>query len=379
MLSRGKSALLALTIGLVLFLLVPIAFPSQASASTLSAGRRKTPTKVSLVPTATVVPTRTPTATSTSTPTATFTSTPTSTPTPKPANTPTATPTNTATPTPQPTATPAPVGGLWQPPLQVSWQWMIDHALDVNNAKDMGLVDPSGNPLSSAPPEVYDIDGFFNGQDPNCNVRDRLGNCVQGENDAVRQLHAMGKKVICYIDVGVYENYREDAYKFPASVIGNSDAGWAGSYWLDIRQTEILGPIMKARMQMCRDKGFDAIEPDEIDGYSNNPGFPLTYQDQLNYNRFIAQMAHSMGISILLKGDIDQVKDLVSDFDFTLNESCFRFSECALLKPFSDAGKTVLQVEYTGTLGSFCPTANAANYNSLLMPLGLDGGRRPCR
>jgi len=256
---------------------------------------------------------------------------------------------------------------------------MIDHALDVNNPKDMGLVDPSGNALGSPPPEVYDIDGFFNGKDPNCNVKDKNGVCVQGENDAVATLHAMGKKVICYIDVGVYENYRPDAYKFPQEVIGNTDAGWNGSYWLDIRRTDVLGPIMKARMQMCKDKGFDAIEPDEIDGYSNDPGFPLTYQDQLNYNRFIAQMAHSMGMSIGLKGDIDQVKDLVGDFDWTLNEECFQYRECALLKPFSDAGKAVLQVEYRGTLDTICPTANTNNWNSLLMPLNLDGGRRPCR
>ena len=27
----------------------------------------------------------------------------------------------------------------------------------------------------------------------------------------------------------------------------------------------------------------------------------------------------------------------------------------------------------------FCPLANAANFNSMKMPLNLDGGRHPCR
>ncbi len=268
---------------------------------------------------------------------------------------------------------------MWKPQARFQFQWLIGHALDVNNAKDMGLVSPSGGALTSPPPDVYDIDGFFNGYDPNCNVKDKNGNCVQGENDAVNQLHARGKKVICYIDVGVYESYRPDAYKFPASVIGSADSGWNGSYWLDVRQTSVLGPIMLARMQMCKDKGYDSIEPDEIDGYSNNPGFPLTYQDQINYNRYMAGLAHSIGMSIGLKGDIDQVKDLVNDFDWTLNEECAQYSECGLLKPFSAAGKAVIEVEYQGSLSNFCPTASTNNWNALLMPLQLDGGRQPCQ
>src|SRR5690606_26339682 len=111
----------------------------------------------------------------------------------------------------------------------------------------------------------------------------------------VAHLHSLGKKVICYIDAGVYETYRDDAYRFEAlepRIWGKRDIGWEGSYWLDIRRVAELEPIMKARMQDCRDKGFDAIEPDEIDGWENDTGFPITYQDQLVYNRALAQWAH---------------------------------------------------------------------------------------
>jgi len=258
---------------------------------------------------------------------------------------------------------------------------MIDHELDINSPKDMGLVEPNGNPISFPEPEMYDIDGFLNGYDPNRNVVDENGryNWNDPNNDVVAQLHTMGKKVICYLDVGVYEDYRPDAYKFPSAIIGNPDAGWTGSYWLDVRRTDILGPIMLARMNMCKDKGFDAIEPDEIDGYSNDPGFPLTYQDQLEYNKFIAGLAHSIGMSIGLKGDIEQAEDLEPYFDWTLNEECFQYDECSLLQPFLDAGKAVFQVEYKTATSNFCPTANTMNFNALRMPLNLDGGRWPCR
>ena len=39
---------------------------------------------------------------------------------------------------------------------------------------------------------------------------------------------------------------------------------------------DVLGPIMERRMDLCRDKGFDAVEPDNVDGYANRSGFPLT-------------------------------------------------------------------------------------------------------
>ncbi len=319
------------------------------------------PTRTS-VPVATATPTGVPIATAN--PTSTSTSTPVAT-----ATRPPATPVATATST---------TNLLWSPAINTPWQWMIGHALDINNAKDMGLTDPSGKTLTSPIPVMYDIDGFYNGLDPNCNIRDKNGVCSLGDNDVIKQLHGMGKKVVCYIDTGVYESYRPDAYKFPSSVIGSADSGWNGSNWLDIRRTDILFPIMDSRIKMCRDKGYDSIEPDEMVDYSNPSGFPLTYQDQLVYNRGMAQIAHKYGISIALKDDPEQAADLVGNFDWMLNEQCYEYSECSLLDPFSKAGKAVFDVEYKTAASTFCADANARKYNAMQMPLNLDGGRWPC-
>lgn len=271
----------------------------------------------------------------------------------------------------KPSATTAPKRAtkVWKPALATSWHWMIDHPLDVNNPRDMGLVDPKGKKLSLAPPTVYDIDWEMNSA------------------KTVKALHAMNKKVICYVDVGAYETYRPDARKFPKAVRGKPDHHWEGSYWLDIRQLDVLLPIMRARFQVCKDKGFDAIEPDEVDGYANDSGFNLSYNDQLTYNRAIADLAHSMGMSVGLKGDIEQVPDLWKHFDWTLNEQCYEFNECDVLtKYFIANGKAVFHVEYDDPFSGhrvqtseFCPQANAANFNSMKMPLDLSGGRWPCR
>ena len=82
---------------------------------------------------------------------------------------------------------------------------------------------------------------------------------------------------MCYIDVGTWENWRPDAGKFPKSVLGNKDGHWAGERWLDIRQTSILEPIMAHRFNLCKKKGFDGVDPDNLDGYQNKTGFPITY------------------------------------------------------------------------------------------------------
>ena len=69
------------------------------------------------------------------------------------------------------------------------------------------------------------------------------------------------------------------------------------------------------RLRLCREKGFDAVEPDNIDAYTNDTGFPMTYEDQLRFNRWPASEAHALGLSIGLKVDPDQIHDLVFDFD----------------------------------------------------------------
>ncbi len=226
----------------------------------------------------------------------------------------------------------------------------------------MGLRDLAGDPLPE--PDVYDIDGQMNSE------------------STVRALQARGKRVICYFDAGVYESYRPDAGQFPSSVIGNPDEGWDNSWWLDIRQIAVLEPIMRARIEECRAKGFDAVEPDEIDGYSNDSGFPLTAADQLAYNRAIATWVHDAGLSVGLKGDIDQAVDLVSSFDWTLNEECFRYDECDLLNAFVEADKAVWIAEYRATdlTAEDCAEAGRNRWNAARYELGLpsDGGRQPC-
>src|SRR2546422_1613490 len=134
---------------------------------------------------------------------------------------------------------------------------------------------------------------------------------------------------------------------------------------------------MEARMDMCVTKGFDGIEVDNVDGYSNPTGFPLTYQDQLNYDIFLANAAHARGLSVGLKNDVGQVKDLLPFFNWALDESCFNFNECSTLLPFINAGKAVFQTEYDTS--QYCGQANTLNFNGIVKHQLLDAWIQPCR
>jgi hypothetical protein len=194
----------------------------------------------------------------------------------------------------------------------------------------------------------------------------------------VASLHQKGAKVICHTSAGSFEDWRSDAASFPASVLGNPH-GSAGERWLDIRATDLLGPIMKARLDSCRSKGFDGVDLDNVDGYTNATGFPLTAADQLAYNRFLAREAHARGLSVGLANDVSQTLDLLNDFDWIFDEQCFEYDECNLLQPFVDAGKAVFHVELNLETSAFCPQANALNFNSMKKNPSFDAARWPCR
>ncbi len=96
---------------------------------------------------------------------------------------------------------------------------------------------------------------------------------------------------------------------------------------------------MGARMDVCKEKGFDAVEPDNTDGCQNRTGFRITYAQQLRYNTFLDEAAHERGLAIAMKNDPDQVEDLVDLYDFAITEDCFEWNWCGEVGPFIDGAR----------------------------------------
>jgi hypothetical protein len=236
-------------------------------------------------------------------------------------------------------------GGVWHPKPGTSWQWQLSGTLD-----------------TSLNVQMYDIDLFDN------------------DTAVIAGLQARGIKVICYVDAGSWEPGRPDASLFPAAVIGSVMDGWPDEKWLDVR-AQAVRDLMAKRFDLAAQRGCDGVEPDNVDGYSNQTGFSLTAADQLDYNRLLATAAHARNLSVALKNDLDQVTDLVAAFDFELNEQCFQYNECDLLAPFIAAGKAVFEVEYgdASLAETVCTKANADNFDTLIKNLALDAPRTSCR
>ena len=195
------------------------------------------------------------------------------------------------------------------------------------------------------------------------------------------RIHRSGSKAICYVNVGAWENWRPDRKKFPRSVLGRNYAGWAGEKWLDIRRVGKLAPIMRARFDMCKQKGFDAIEPDNMDNYTNRTGFSIKAAHQLRYNKWLALEAHKRGLAIALKNDQDQARQLQPYFDFAITEDCFDQGWCGMMSPFVKQGKAVLAAEYTDTgikPRQFCPEAKRRKFDAIYKKRNLNAWRRGC-
>ena len=143
------------------------------------------------------------------------------------------------------------------------------------------------------------------------------------------------------MNAGGWEEWRPDAGEFPTGIIGDYLDDWESERWLYVRRIDILASIMEARMNSCRDKVLDGIEPDNIDGFLNDTGFDLTYEDQLAFKIWLAGAAHARGLSIGLKNEMDQIQDLLAHFDWALNEECFQYDECETPLSFIQAGKAV--------------------------------------
>lgn len=235
---------------------------------------------------------------------------------------------------------PASKAARWVPSAGESFQIQYDGKLDLNVDAD-----------------IYDLDMF------------------ETPSSVVAQLHAMNRRVMCYVDAGTWEKWRPDAGKFPKSVLGNPDGHWKGERWLDVRQMAILQPIMAHRLDLCKSKGFDGVDPDNLDGYENKTGFPITYADQLSYDTWVAKAAHARGLTADQKGDNDQVKDLVKVYDFAVVEQCYAQGWCKQFAVYTQQNRLVVDVEYGLSQKVFqtktCPDTGAYNETAILKKLQL--------
>ncbi|MCB9678268.1 MAG: endo alpha-1,4 polygalactosaminidase [Alphaproteobacteria bacterium] len=239
--------------------------------------------------------------------------------------------------------------GLASFPVGTRWQWQLSGTVDTDVDAD-----------------VFDIDLF--------DVPDAT----------LETLRDQGRTVICYFSAGTHEDWRNDAEAFPSDTIGEPLEEWEGERWLDIRSASVRA-VMAARLDHAVERGCDAVEPDNVDAYANDSGFPLDEADQLDFDAWLADAAHERGLAVGLKNATDLVPALVDRFDFAVNEECVAYEECDTVQPFVEAGKAVFHTEYVDApsegpdlLDTVCGAADREGFSTLVKTWDLDAWRLEC-
>ena len=242
---------------------------------------------------------------------------------------------------------------IWQPKPGPSFDWILTEDVEA---------------ILSSPADVIDVDAFW------------------ATAELVDSLHALGKKVIGYVSVGTLEDWRPDVEDFPNSVVGRTYDAWPDERWLDIRNITELGPLLEARLDMIAAKGFDAVEPDNLDAFSHdgNTGFRITETETHIFCVWLIGEAHKRGLSIGQKNILELAPKLSAGFDWVLTEDAYYWDEIELANPYSQLGKAIFATEYTDLTNTtnfdgYCTEAEATGVSVILKERDLTAWLMACK
>ncbi len=200
------------------------------------------------------------------------------------------------------------------------------------------------------------------------------------------------RKLVCYTNCGAYEkgHWNESIIEpVRSELVGATMAGYPEENWLDIRRLDVMRRLIQDKFTKAADLGCDAMLCDNVEAWTTGTdgqddkalrlyreqgvealkafaaenvkartGFQISYEDQIAYNRMLAEEAHGRCMGIGLLNDVFQIPELAQEFDFALNEQCHHCGWCDLYKPFVAAGKPVLHLEFHDNEG-FCKPGSA--------------------
>lgn len=140
----------------------------------------------------------------------------------------------------------------WKPEVGTPWQIVLIQPIKLDKDGSVKTVKPDV--------AIWDLDLYDN------------------DKETFAALHKAGKHVICYFSAGSWENWRDDQKSFKKEDLGKALDGWPGEKWLNVKSQSVRN-IMKKRIKLAADKGCDAIDPDNVDGYVS-----FFFAANLNFN-----------------------------------------------------------------------------------------------
>ena len=189
----------------------------------------------------------------------------------------------------------------------------------------------------------------------------------------IETLHQADIRVVCSIVAGYWDRNAPDSGAFTPAMIGRPVWGGEDRRWLDVRNTGVR-KLMAARIAHAASIGCDAVDLSYHQLWYQNTGFFITYGDQLAFNRFLADTAHTNGLAVALHNTTQQINDLVGWFDFAIAEGCLEAGECLTYAPFLALGKPVFHIEYEAMTWEMhvCNAGRDLGFNTIIKTRGGD-------
>lgn len=133
------------------------------------------------------------------------------------------------------------------------------------------------------------------------------------------------------------------------------DPHWGGEYLVDIstaKKRQRAADWVAQMIEGCSDKGYDAIEFDNLDSWTRFNGTPLAKKvpfgkdEALAYAKLLAEQTHALDMAVGQKNTTGITSGESADvgFDFAIAEECSRYNECNRYRAVY--GDRVIEVEY---------------------------------
>jgi hypothetical protein len=131
-----------------------------------------------------------------------------------------------------------------------------------------------------------------------------------------------------------------------------SDPGWPDEVLLDTRSAgtrATIARVLGADVTRCADRGFDAVEFDNLDSWTRSGG-RLTRTGNTALAALLVETAHRAGLAAGQKNtpQLGSAGRTRIGFDFVVAEECVQYDECGAYT--AAYGDRVLDVEYADTL-----------------------------
>lgn len=166
---------------------------------------------------------------------------------------------------------------------------------------------------------------------------------------------------ICYVngfqtqpeDASMWKRSHADALLRDDDGDPVSDPGWPDEMLLDTRTAaarESIVAVLTKSIARCGDRGFDAVEFDNLDSWTRSHG-ALTRSGNLALASALVDVAHAHGLAAGQKNtpQLGASGKRDTGFDFVVAEECVKYRECAAYT--KTYGPRVIDIEYSDNIG----------------------------